>query len=295
MPDLWDDADSQGEPVLRKQGGKGAVMSMKKGFTLIELLVVIAIIAVLLAILMPALSRVKEQGKRSKCLYNLKQLTLCWIMYADENDDKLINGDNGEYTSMYNLGRPFDDSHYNETPWVLRDYDKTITAEKRRSIEQGALYPYAKTLALYKCPTVGKIVRGGAQEEVMRTYSVSDAMNCKGWPEMKAKMVKRRLPIENPAFRIVFVDDGGTSPSAMGGWTCYVLEEKWWDPPPVRHGDGTTFSFADGHSDYHKWKDPRTIEFGKRVPPTARSAVQAGNEDIHWAAVAMWGKEAMHK
>ena len=42
---------------------------------------------------------------------------------------------------------------------------------------------------------------------------------------------------------------------------------QWWDPPPVRHGDGTNFSFADGHADYHKWEDPRTIEVGKAVPP----------------------------
>ena len=51
---------------------------------------------------------------------------------------------------------------------------------------------------------------------------------------------------------------------------------------------------ADGHSEYHKWKDPRTIEFGKRVPPPARSSNQPGNKDIHWAAVAVWGKAAKH-
>jgi prepilin-type N-terminal cleavage/methylation domain-containing protein len=83
-------------------------MSKKEGFTLIELLVVIAIIAVLMAILMPALNRVKEQGKRATCLSNLNQLTLAWIMYADENDDKLVNGDSGEYSI-----------HAKETPWVL--------------------------------------------------------------------------------------------------------------------------------------------------------------------------------
>jgi len=68
--------------------------------------------------------------------------------------------------------------------------------------------------------------------------------------------------------------------------------EGEWDPPPVRHGDGTNFSFADGHSEYHKWKDPRTIEFGKQVPFRAFSPPQPGNEDIHWAAVAVWGKAA---
>ncbi len=63
------------------------------GFTLIELLVVIAIIAVLMAILMPALNRAGEQGKRAACLSNLKQLTLSWIMYAGENDDRIVSGE----------------------------------------------------------------------------------------------------------------------------------------------------------------------------------------------------------
>jgi prepilin-type N-terminal cleavage/methylation domain-containing protein/prepilin-type processing-associated H-X9-DG protein len=264
---------------------KGIVMSKKEGFTLIELLVVIAIIAVLMAILMPALNRVKEQGKRATCLNNLKQLNLAWIMYADDNDDKLVNGDSGEYSI-----------HSNETPWVLSDWGAGLTErQKIEAIKKGALWPYTKELRLYKCPTVNTIARSGSMQNIMRTYSVSDSMNCKDWPAMNAKMIKKRLDIKNPAYRIVFVDDGGTNPSALGGWTVYVIEERWWDPPPVRHGDGTNFSFADGHSDYHKWKDPRTIEFGKRVPPTAFSDVQTGSEDLHWAAVAMWGEDAKHQ
>ena len=71
------------------------------GFTLIELLVVIAVIAILMAILMPALNRAKEQGKRAGCLSNLKQLTLAWTMYMDQNDEKLVNGDTHEYTALY--------------------------------------------------------------------------------------------------------------------------------------------------------------------------------------------------
>ena len=259
-------------------------MRRKIGFTLIELLVVIAIIAVLMAILMPALNRAREQGKRATCLNNLKQLTLAWIMYADGNDDNLVNGDTGEYSI-----------HPDETPWVLKDWEAGMTVvQKRDAILKGALWPYVKSLKIYKCLTVSKIVRSGSQEEILRTYSVSDSMNCKDWSGMGAVMIKKRMDIPNPAYRIVFLDDGGTTPSALGGWTVQVTLEQWWDPPPIRHGDGTTFSFADGHSDYHKWKDPRTIEFGKRVPPEAGSGTQAGNEDLHWAAVAMWGKAAKH-
>ena len=70
-------------------------MRTQKAFTLIELLVVIAIIAILMAVLMPALKRAREGGKRASCLSNLKQLTLAWSMYADENDDRLVNGATG--------------------------------------------------------------------------------------------------------------------------------------------------------------------------------------------------------
>jgi prepilin-type N-terminal cleavage/methylation domain-containing protein/prepilin-type processing-associated H-X9-DG protein len=267
----------------------------KSGFTLIELLVVIAIIAILMAILMPALNRAREQGKRASCLSNLNQLTLAWIMYADENDDKLVCGDAYEYTYMYNNpSLAFNKSHYKETPWVgiptsgvPQDWSSAATIQqKKNAILKGALYPYCQTLKLYKCPTVRR------QEGVLRTYSCVDSMNCKNWDEMGAVMLKKRLQIPNPAYRFVYLDDGGAGLAHMGGWTVYVQEERWWDPPPIRHGDGTNFSYADGHSGYVKWRDQRTIEFGKLVPPRAQSELQEGNEDIRFAAVGMWGSVA---
>jgi prepilin-type processing-associated H-X9-DG protein len=98
------------------------------------------------------------------------------------------------------------------------------------------------------------------------------------------------MKITDPAFRTVFLDDGGTCPSALGGWTVWATKWSWWDPPPVRHGDGTNFSFADGHADYRKWNDTRTLEFGKRIPPQANTGeLQDGNEDIYWSSVAVWG------
>jgi len=113
-------------------------MGKHKAFTLIELLVVIAIIAVLLAILLPAINRVKEQGKRAVCLNHLKQLSLAWIMYADENDDVLVNGAIGYSNSNQSWG-----DHRNELAWV-DGYSNTDTEVQIRGIKDGALWPYVK-------------------------------------------------------------------------------------------------------------------------------------------------------
>jgi prepilin-type N-terminal cleavage/methylation domain-containing protein/prepilin-type processing-associated H-X9-DG protein len=256
----------------------GKKHSFLKAFTLIELLVVIAIIAVLMSILMPTLNRAREQGKRANCLNNLKQLYYAWFVYCDDNDDKMVCGDSYEYTAMYSAGG----QHYNETPWVWRDWTANMPIDQKiTAIETGGLYPYTRTVKVYRCPT-------GVRGET-RTYSVVDGMNCVALSGCGpgAKMLKRRAEITDSVYRIIFLDDGGASYSHLGGWTNYVNRDQWWDPPPVRHGDGSNFSFADGHVDYHKWSDKRTLEAGranKAFPPA-----QDGNPDIEWAQIASWG------
>jgi len=156
-------------------------MNEKKGFTLIELLVVIAIIAVLMAILMPALSRVREQGKRIVCEHNLKSLTLAWIMYADENDDKIVNGAGGfHYMASGSNTTNGSANGIVERAWVGKGWgqnwnnsnvaDSGMTdEEKRQGIREGALWPVCKDFGAYKCPT-------GRPGEFV-TYAVVDAMN----------------------------------------------------------------------------------------------------------------------
>ena len=243
-------------------------MVQRNGFTLIELLVVIAIIAILMAILMPALQRAKEQGQRAACLSNVKQLTFAWLMYAYENDDKIVNG------STF-FSRP------GETAWIGARWQVDGTAEElREHLKDGILYEYCEDVDIYKCPT-------GIRGEVL-TYAIVDAMNgATSIPGTGDLMIKRLNQIRRPGERFVFIDEGKISPDS---WTVYYDRESWWDRPTVRHGDGTNFAFADGHSDHWKWRDPRTVKLAEATASQTVDSAQPGNPDLHAVQKAAWGQ-----
>jgi len=246
-------------------------VSKEKGFTLIELLIVIAIIAVLMAILMPTLQRAREQGKRAACLNNLRQLILAWNLYADDNDNKLVGGDTRQGY---------------ENCWVYWE-DSLSEKNKIQAIKDGYLYNYCQDKKLYKCPT-------GVRGEVV-TYSIVAYMN--GHPAVQGATLpplKSRLQIRNPIKQIVFLDEGRLSPSS---WTLYYYQERWWDQISARHGNGTNLGFVDGHSEYWKWKDQRTIDianmdyyYWQNTGRLSSLADSPGNEDLHRVQRGAWGK-----
>jgi len=238
-------------------------VSRRRGFTLVELLVVIAIIALLMAILMPALNKARELGKRSGCLSNLKQLTLCWIMYADDNEGKIPASDVG-----YNPNGP----HF----WVMKEPGNATIEEKEQAIKDGVLWPYCKILKLYKCPT-------GEREE-RRTYSMVNSMNSDTKAAWKGPIIKNKFEIRRPSERLVFTDEGKVKTYA---WAIRYKDPEWLDLPPVRHGNGATFSFADGHSEYWKWENQLTIKLGNGEINTLK---QPGNPDLVRVQMAHWGE-----
>jgi prepilin-type N-terminal cleavage/methylation domain-containing protein len=239
-----------------------------RGFTLIELLVVIAVIAILMAILMPALQRAREQGQRAVCMNTLKQLNLCWIMYADENDDRIVNAEAGINPS----GRTV---HTREAYWVGKCWDqynvqggsRLSRPQQTLAIQDGVFWrgKYVNDLGAFACPT-------GIRDEML-TYNIMDGVN--GMPRTGtftgtapsrgpngAKLwVKKRSEIADPANRLVFIDEGWATPDSFAvHWNDTFT---WWDVAPVRHGDGTIVSFATGHVEYHKWKGIGTIKWGR--------------------------------
>jgi prepilin-type N-terminal cleavage/methylation domain-containing protein/prepilin-type processing-associated H-X9-DG protein len=292
-------------------------MSRKqRAFTLIELLVVIAIIAILMAILMPALNRAKEQGKRAVCQGNLKQLGLAWIMYADENNEKLVNGAGG-FHYMANGGMTNDGQAAGivERAWVGKGWgdnwdnptlpSNVTQAQQMQAIHDGALWSVAKNEGCYKCPT-------GRRGEWV-TYSIVDSMNglnalngrtgvSTGSTHINSVGVrvgrtvlwcKKRTDIGSPppSERMVFIDEGAMTPDSFA---VNYQPGGWWDNPPVRHGDGTTISWADGHAQHLKWRAAETIEWGKRYAnyygngfnPTTEDGQEELREFRRW----VWGK-----
>ena len=260
----------------------------REGFTLIELLVVIAIIAILMAILMPALNRAREQGRRAACLSNCKQLTLGWMMYCDENDDKIVNGAAGFSDATTAWGE-----HANERAWIEVDaFGPNVDWDTRiLQIQNGALYPYLKNVKIYRCPT-------GRRGEAV-TYATAFSMNAVNHPwsqGIKGAHVKMRSEIKpNPATRFVYIDEGSLSTDAFA---VYIHQEQWFDSPPVRHGNGTNLSFADGHAEYWKWNGRETVEHGKvdeehwQANQTTQFTPETdeGFDDLYRIQKACWGR-----
>ncbi len=245
----------------------------RAGFTLIELLVVIAIIAILAALLLPALSKAKEKARTTQCLSNMKQLQLCWQMYADDNNDRLpLNGGtptpgpggNGLPNSWIQGGAQSDPA----VPWIVN----------------GVLYPYNKSVTLYACPANTRKL----------TYPADPPNHWAAWEGPQARTVSINYPLggftasdpmgigvlltgvhplhkcsemiapnPQPNQMIVFADENEYSVDD-GDFAIYPAgsgQNKWWNLPGNRHGNGTTWSFADGHAERWKWHGTAVLKF----------------------------------
>ncbi len=244
----------------------------KKGdaFTLIELLVVVAIIIILAALLLPALARSKEKAQAVACLSNLKQLETCWHLYAlDDND---VVPPNNSIMTLNNMVISA------QVSWCP-DHPQTDT--NTLALQQGVLFQYNTSVAIYHCPADRSTISGSVQLR-NRSYNMSQSVN--GWPEYLASLNlpgvsdipswKRYTDIVNPspASVFVFIDElADTELDSQFGNPVGnpLLPEIWFDMPADRHNQGGNLSFADGHVERWRWAAPKTFSYLGQWPTAA--------------------------
>ena len=230
----------------------------QSGFTLIELLVVIAIIAILAAMLLPALSRAKAKACATNCMSNTKQLELAYHMYADDNNDTLANNDTGAAGGTASTAAgPNAWIQGNVQEWTVNYVD---------NIRTGVLFPYNRSVDIYRCPCSRAFVRGGLGASYgrinhNRSYSISVQLNCNsGKNNNTTRVIKKTSQASRPVNTYVFgeenqisIDNGAMGTESREG------PPQFWNPPSARHSDGANFSFLDGHAELFRWRGPKLI------------------------------------
>jgi hypothetical protein len=242
----------------------------------------------------------RKRAKQAVCLTHLKQLTHSWLSYAQDNDGKIVGGNSGF------VQYPGDRQ---EKPWVGKCWENPYNLDtclpqelQRAALEWGSLWPYVHEARLYRCPD--------GEPGHLLTYSIVDAMNgmarmgtSTGSPlSLNAKGVRigdTVLWIKNlaeiispgPAQRMVFIDHGWAWP---GGFSVHYSKEAWWTPPPVRHWDGTSVTFADGHSEHWRWQGEETLSGRGRSRSQLNFAytlpTPEDRDDLHRFQIAVWGR-----
>jgi len=234
--------------------------SAASGFTLIELLVVIAIIAILAAMLLPALAKSKDRAQGIRCVSNMKQLALGWTMYSGDNSERLVN--NWVLTS----GAAPPES------WVGGNMQLSADATNLALIQNCKLFPYNPSAGIYQCPSIHPPTPAGAGLVPLRTVSLNARMGAAlpgdtstagtvntftvsgAYPVFKkSTSIAGPAPVNALTFieeSINTIDDGIFFLQVAAGQTTWNSNS-----PTVRHSQGCSLSFADGHSEHWKWQN----------------------------------------
>lgn len=240
------------------------------GFTLIELLVVIAIIAILAAMLLPALSKAKIKAQGIGCMNNGKQLALGWTMYSSDNREYLAQNTGLAAVTLFIPPGGIDSAH---ASWVLGNVAANAGSTDVDLIKLGLIYPYVNNLKVYKCPADPRTDQWGSGGTITPTTSGnptirSYSMNC--WLNPNPPYVptsstpvptifRKQTDILATTMTWVLVDENPYSIND-GFFVCDPSAPTTWvDVPASYHNRACGLAFADGHSEIKKWTDNSVV------------------------------------
>jgi prepilin-type N-terminal cleavage/methylation domain-containing protein len=277
------------------------------GFTLIELLVVIAIIAILAAMLLPALAKAKQRAMTANCLSNAKQLALGWMMYADDNSDRIVN-----LSTYFEGGIPGNHG----TPWRTDIYNGQQSPAPNRSTQagwvagiqqgyrkprpdiEGPLFRYAPNPNIMHCPADrhDKLPFTAMTGGPFCFDSYSGSMNLNGEGHGTDSLVKRSS-IGRPSDRFIWIESSDSRGENVGSWSMNIAGTQAngfagsnyrgiYDAPAAFHISSAVFNFGDGHAESHKWINGATVAFANGTGP-----VPPSNADSQWIAQRYAGKQ----